>query len=86
MPFDATPTKTRELTLDNLIAWLETKDADEGYRWQDPRSCLFAQFQDAEADARLEEWQARIAVNPPHTFGAALERARKLHDATSNGE
>lgn len=87
-------TKVDPLSLGSLIAWLKTKPRNETYSYMDCRgACLFSQFMAAqgfqwrrEGDGGLaQEWIGfheepwiNIALDTPHTFGAALERARKL--------
>lgn len=50
-------TKTDPRSLRDFIAWLETKDPKEGYRYDDKRTCLLTQWvrhcdADAESGAR----------------------------------
>jgi hypothetical protein len=45
---------TTKLTLDNLIAWLETKDADGEYCWKLPSSCLLMQWLQSYGDAKRD--------------------------------
>ncbi len=87
MPFDATPpeTETDVFTLPAFTEWLETQVAmgrgAEEYCWDDNGTCLFAQYA-AEHGATyganfigLEG--TKIAWTEPHTFEAALQRARE---------
>ncbi len=76
--------------LENLIAWLETKDPQEAYRFVDCDKCLFAQYlRESGFVGRMgfetdggDAWQHlhrrffHVAGVSPQTFGAALERAR----------
>ena len=67
----------------SLIAWLETKDPRKHYEFFSDH-CLYGQYL---AD-HGETWIAikecnynhywRIALTEPHTFGAALKRARAV--------
>jgi hypothetical protein len=82
----------RKPGLDDLIAWLEQHDSNEFYKYNDVDSCLAAQYnaslgRDYEVpfplrpafgsfNLKLE----RIAFYGKHTFGAALERAKKVND------
>lgn len=82
-------TKADPLTLDALIAWLETKPATRRYCYSDRGHCLAAQYNASigrkyrvtslfrpvdNFDFKLEY----IAVQVPSTFGAALARARAM--------
>ena len=77
-------------SLAGLVAWLETKDPNETYQWETCQGhCLIGQYLHSVGI----EWQWMVTHNPglyheltpnalagrlPHTFGAALERARAL--------
>lgn len=84
-------TKPNPLSLQALIAWLESKPAGDSYTYSAACSCLAAQYNASigreylynptwfvfgwsKFDSKLE----RIAAKAPHTFGAALERARMM--------
>jgi hypothetical protein len=68
----------------NLVVWLKTKPAKKKYNYRDHERCLAAQYcaaigrdyalwsKDCWFDVVLE----CIATFEPHTFGAALSRAR----------
>jgi hypothetical protein len=74
-------------SLEGLIAWLENKPAAGNYNWEDcDGGCLVGIY--ARAIGMGEQWrdfhsklfdadELSIAGDTPHTFGAALERARK---------
>jgi hypothetical protein len=81
-------------TLPHLIAWLETKTPDDSYRWCS-RNCLLGQWAKhcglstgylglfdklIEIGSYESIVGAAIAVNRPHTFGAALKRARAYYE------
>lgn len=77
-------------TIEHLIEWLESHQPDRRYRYMDSYRCLAQQYNDhvghdykipnpikmwwgKSFDAKLE----KIGSGRPHTFGGALERARK---------
>jgi hypothetical protein len=83
--------ETRDpFTLESLIAWLEKQPANKVYCYGDLGSCLAARYNasigrrysvailplKSSDDKTFDEKLERIAVMGPHTFGAALERAR----------
>jgi hypothetical protein len=78
-------------TLRDLIAWLETKSPQTTYNFQDcSGGCLLGQYVTertgsyncekymlaSDLDKKNSDLGGQIAINKPHTFGAALERAR----------
>jgi hypothetical protein len=85
-------------TIDGLIAWLETKNPCESYRYESPQACLFGQYGVAMGWGSPRFSESRpyymacqklnggrpptgepfgwVAAGNPHTFGAALKRAR----------
>lgn len=85
-------TKTDPLSLESLIAWLETMPADKTYCYNDSGNCLFHQYLTAMGEQNISvagtHWYdgreifhlpenfILIPVRAPHTFGAALERAK----------
>ena len=77
-------------SLDSLIAWLETMPADISYKWDCVRGgCLIGIYADAAGinfhdchSAIFDRGQLYIAGHEPHTFGAALARARKAAQAS----
>jgi hypothetical protein len=91
-------TKADPFSLDALIAWLETKEPTEEYRYGACFGCAIAQYlmslgvekplvgartwtdfaEKHLSDTPLPVHWNKIAVREPHTFGAALERARAL--------
>lgn len=86
--------KADPLTIESLIAWLEKRDPKATYRYEDCEGgCLYGQYMAAMGFPWLEacgksnntaigafESQVYydVASEKPRTFGAALERARKL--------
>ena len=83
--------KLGPISLRSFIAFLESKPADETYKYYDPQNCALGQFMGAHGfrgsdryidlgiDGYLEDWQLAfraIVGQKPLTFGAALERAR----------
>lgn len=77
------------VSLRGFIAWLETKDPNEAYLYEDPFSCAVAQYKISLGYTRQEsaisllssssDWLHSIVCSPHKTtFGAALKRARKL--------
>ena len=80
-----TETKADPFKLETLIAWLEKQPADQEYNFRDCSGrCLFGQYYTAMGFDWQKEYLAdhfdhiNIAGLEPHTFGAALERARAL--------
>jgi hypothetical protein len=61
-----------------LVAFLETKDASESYEWLS-EDCPLGQFFAACGERPMTEFPHyyEITLPQPHTFGAALERARQ---------
>lgn len=90
--WDKTETKPDAFSLASLIAWLETMPADDAYRSWDLDNCLLGQWSRSaglnEIEVRNNSYHlgirspfAAIAsidgpATEPHTFGAALKRAR----------
>lgn len=81
------------VSLRGIIAWLETKPARESYCYTNPRACAAAQYKQslgATGDDVIVKlsyripadapgiWLWNIVAPEPQTFGAALERARKV--------
>lgn len=82
------------LSLAGLIAWLETQPADKKYNWSDCEGgCLIDQYGTAVGHLHIGasgiklhkifgkgDGYGKVCSNlsEPTTFGAALERARKL--------
>ena len=91
MPFDSkdfVETKPDVFSLEGLIAWLEKQDPTTEYDYDDcDGHCLIAQYL-ADHGYRwghnhygrflTGEDRTAVAARFPETFGAALERARKL--------
>lgn len=84
-------TKPSIYALPTLIAWLETMPKGGTYNFYNcDGECLLGQYMTAcgikhrFGDGQYAEladstnWGANIAVEHPHTFGAALDRARAL--------
>jgi hypothetical protein len=87
-------TKTDPFSLGSLIAWLERQPRSIHYEYICGGTCLLAQFFQAHGYSNilvggfrvllddimceLPAWFNDIAISEPHTFGAALERARKV--------
>jgi len=78
-------TKTDPLTMEGLIAWLETKPADETYDYENCRGeCLYGQYiashgisWEGSRGPFMAHVYQHVAHQYPWTFGAALDRARK---------
>jgi hypothetical protein len=71
--------KADPLSLESLIAWLETKDPASTYDFCDLRgNCLVDQWCRplGRSYSELPDKIRRIAYATPWTFGAALKRAR----------
>lgn len=81
-------TKTKEPSLADFIAWLETQPPEKTYKWLDAKEpCLCDQYfafkgVQWKAHDEIEERDGvrinSIALHQPHTFGAALSRCRAL--------
>lgn len=77
---------TDPFSLENLIAWLETKPRDEAYNWYSCRDCLAAQWIESVTGQvrfdfhRVVPHYLEIAGYGRHTFGAALTRARAIRE------
>ena len=75
-------TKAVPYSLEDLIAWLEKQPAKKSYCWRDARTCLLGQYA-AAIGQRLPLYSipihlAGVVLQEPLTFGAALDRARRL--------
>lgn len=78
-------TETDVFSLESLIAWLEKQPRDGEYNWNSFENCMCAQYFGGRGWALLhDEFEQKTGIRPdaiafekPHTFGAALERARK---------
>lgn len=91
---DATPDlEFQGVTLRGFIAWLETKNPADEYNYCRASTCAIGQYKTSlghkdprvsfkgllERDVlRGRNWLEDIVFQSPWTFGAALERARKL--------
>lgn len=77
--------EAKAFTLESLIAWLEKRHPDQFYCFVERGDCLVAQwagFTDLlshEIDEVTFEGCLEIAADFPHTCGAALYRAKRLH-------
>lgn len=91
MPFDGKnfqQTKPNVFSLEGLIAWLETQDPATGYDWHNCQGdCLIGHYGSAMGvdwhkihDVAFGDGWLRVAssLSGPATYGAALERARRL--------
>jgi hypothetical protein len=75
-------------SLEGFIGWLEVQNPSITYTYMDTDRCLVAQYLASIGGHKITDYFAaqggttgsRIAVSTPHTFGAALERARALRD------
>lgn len=90
--WDAKIEQANPLSLPAFIAWLEGQPASKVYEWQNCHGgCLVGQYGKAvgidRLDARMDGIRqlfgtganyAAICEMLPNTFGAALDRARKL--------
>jgi len=76
-----------DYSIENLIAWLETKPADEGYDWTDADNCLLGQWAAANGAHDPREISLNLAEDDTFYhialekigdcyFGSALHRAR----------
>lgn len=90
---ETAPVKHDPLSLSFLIAWLETMPKNGEYSFLDCNGgCLLSLFMEAQGISWLDgkghstmEWRKlhyfpmfKVAVSVPHTFGAALTRARAI--------
>jgi len=91
MPFDGRvkdyETKADVFSLEGLIAWLETQNPETEYDYTDISDCLLTRWMRASGQRDFgfsgspDHTANRFTVaagNFPHTYGAALRRARKL--------
>ncbi len=82
--------KVKPQSLEGFIAWLELQPPDRKYRWADRCACVMAQYRlfvfGHHYGATLRNMLGRnsydtyieIGAFEPHTFGAALQRAREI--------
>lgn len=92
MPFDSAdflkPKKAGDVTVRELVGWLETKRPSERYFYTNSSHCLWAQYLKEHGAAKyvigaldmpggLWGWGHKVAIGRPNTFGAALGRARR---------
>lgn len=80
-------TRGDPMTLESLIAWLRTMPARGDYNWEDCEGrCLIGIYGRAMGlgdkwhtfhSQLFDRYELHIASETPHTFGAALRRARK---------
>lgn len=88
----------RDFSVKNLIEWIETKPADEGYNWADSMKCLLGQWCASKglrgdrlhdkscALGQLNEfYDIALRDYKKCTFGAALKRAKALVVSSTNG-
>lgn len=76
--------KTDPRSLESIIAWLEKQPAAGAYPYMNcDGGCLFGQYFKALGLPWEENWRslpeamcAAVSATLPHTFGAALKRAR----------
>jgi hypothetical protein len=59
-----------------LVNWLEAKDPATGYEWLSGQCLYGAYFEEVGAEFRDPPHYGAISLPAPHTYGAALERAR----------
>lgn len=79
-------TKADPFALGSLIAWLEVQPADTNYKWECfSGGCLIGLYSRAIGcnfhychTAFFKRRELSLARDAPHTFGAALKRARKM--------
>ncbi len=90
--------KPNPLSIEALIAWLETKPADEEYTFLFPDRCLLGQYLGMELSmkataASIEDPHSQLGrlytiasggASGRHTFGAALKRARHARNICGN--
>jgi len=85
--WEKTHIKADPFSLESLIAWLEKQPTDASYNWHNCEGgCLIGLYGSAlglgdgwmDFHTKLyKAGQLSIASQKPHTFGAALKRARK---------
>jgi hypothetical protein len=59
-----------------LVNWLETKDPATAYEWLSDECLYGAYHEEVGAEFRDPPHYGEISLPMPHTYGAALERAR----------
>jgi hypothetical protein len=75
--------KVDPLSLDGVIAWLETQDPATEYDWSSTLNCLLCRYLKSQgwnllAYVSMATLTQSKAMERPWTYGAALERFRKL--------
>jgi len=73
-----------DITIENLIAWLEKQPCEKGYNYWSPNDCLLDQW--IKSIGAVVEYtdiftipiRSCILVPRPRTYGAALARARAI--------
>ena len=81
------PPTTANEVLRGLVAWLEGQPGGTTYPWVDPEDCLFARYSRSLGHQEhpylrlrdgLGDIEFKVAVLRPHTYAAALQRAKAL--------
>lgn len=74
------PKWERPLTVAGLMAWLEQQAPDTEYQDEYPATCLVATYLGRQAPDMLSKYDNlnHVVYPEPHTYGAALARARAL--------
>jgi hypothetical protein len=81
------PPVTADDLLRGLVNWLEGQPGETTYCWTDYHDCLFTRYGGTLDGGRLhnlvggevmESWELQVAMPKPHTYAAALTRARAL--------
>ena len=82
--------QNRKPCLDDLIAWLERQDPAQTYNYGNSTMCLAAQYNDSlcriyeipfpffQAFGNFDKQLEKIALHGWSTFGAALQRAKRM--------
>jgi hypothetical protein len=83
--YGATTMLDKTTELGKFIGWLREQHGDKTYDWSDGEHCLMAQYLEATGQQETEfsmirdwSWYMDVTLPRPHTFGAALQRAKKF--------
>jgi hypothetical protein len=96
MLFNPKWTKESTPTISGFVKFLEKQSPDEGYIWACSQGCVIGRYlatvgvryKGAVLSPLYLGWENLIAQPLPHTYGAALKRARKVlaHHQRSGAE
>jgi hypothetical protein len=67
-----------DVSVQELVSWLETKDPSTAYEWLSGGCVYGAYIEEKGVEFTNPPHYGEISMPAPHTYGAALERARKF--------